>query len=106
MQRRIAQVAEIRHAHAKTRQRVGHDRPVAAKLGELVHQLDIRALARRGRQSRGKLRDRRQPLKCLRAVALVHDVDDLIHESVQADKRCQLARAIFRRQQFFCATFA
>ena len=42
-------------------------------------------------QALGQLGDRRQPQIFLRALALVHDVEDFIHKAVQADKGGHLA---------------
>ena len=57
----IAKDAEVADFHPEARQRIRHDRAVAAKFGDLTDQFDIGASARSGRQSRGQLGDGGQP---------------------------------------------
>ena len=72
---------------------LGHDGAVAAQFVELVDQFDVGAFAGGAGQARRELGNRRQALETFGVVALVHDVNDFIHETIQADKRGQFAGA-------------
>ena len=86
MQGRPSQGTHVRHADAQAGQCIGHDRTVAAQLGQHVHQFDIGAAAGCGSQSLRVGGDGRNAIEADGIVALVHHVKDFIHESIQTDK--------------------
>jgi hypothetical protein len=89
----IAENAQVGHLEPEARQGIGHDRPVAAQLGQLADQFDVGAFARGGGQALRQLRDGWQPGVLLGALALVHHMEDVVHKAVQTDKRGHLTDA-------------
>ena len=90
---RIAEDAQVSHLQAEAGEGVGHDGAIAAQLVELADQFDVRAPAGGPGQALGELGDRRQAQVLVGALALVHHMEDVIDEAVQANKGGHLAGA-------------
>ena len=94
MQIRIAQAAQIGDIQAEAGKRVGHDRTVAADLGgTLAHQFEVGALAGRSTEANGEIGDGIETDIVLGILPLVHDMDNVVHETIQSDKRRQIPDA-------------
>ncbi len=96
---RITQRAHVGDLDAEPGQRVGHDWAVAAQLRALIDELDIGAVPGGGGDPLAESRNGRHPLVRLGVVPFVHDVDNLIDKTIQADKRPQPARRFDHGQQ-------
>ena len=75
----------------KARERVGHDGTIPAQLVELAHEFHVRAVACGCGESLGESGDGGQAQILLGAFALVHDVENLVHETIQADEGIDLS---------------
>jgi hypothetical protein len=106
MEMRISERADVGHLDAEAGQRVGHDRAVAAQLGALVDQFDVRAAARGACQALGQRVDGGQTLELFGVLALVHHMDDLIHKTIQADKGAHPAGTLHPGQKAGGGLFA
>ena len=96
---RISQRAYISDFDPQTRERIGHDRPVAAQLGALHDRLYIGALSGRLGDPVTERFDRRQPLIMLRIVALIDHVNDFVNEPIQTHESMQPAGRFDQGQQ-------
>ena len=83
MQGRPSQRPHIGHADAQAGQRIGHDRAVAPQLGQHIHQLDIGAASSGGGQPLRVGGDGGDAIETDGVIALVHHVEDLVHEAVE-----------------------
>jgi hypothetical protein len=69
----------------------------------LIDQFDIGAFAGRGRESLGKLGNRRKALKRFCILTFVHGVDNLVDKTVKPDESGQPADLVAGGEEFLSA---
>jgi predicted Rossmann fold flavoprotein len=83
---RVTEDAKVGDFDAEAGEGVGHDRPVATKLGDVRDDLEVGAFAGRRGHAPRELRDRIHAGELLGRLAFVDDMNDFIDEPVQADE--------------------
>src|ERR1043166_1313843 len=95
----ITQCPHISDLDPQPRQSIGHDWSIAAQLGSLHHQLDVRALTRRIPDPVRQRRDRGKTMIILRVVTFIHHVDNFVDKTIQPDKGAEPAGRFNERQK-------
>ena len=106
MEMRITEVAEVSDLHSETGQCVGHDRAVAAEFGDLVDEFDVGALAGSLSNPFGQASNGGDTLIMPGVHPLIHNIQNFVNESVQADKGGQMTNAVNGSRQLLRAQFA
>ena len=106
VQRRITENSQIGHLHSKARERIGHDRPIAAEFGELADQFDIRALPGGSGEALSEFGDGGQALIFFSALSLIYHVQDVIDKAIESDEGGHAGGARSGFRKFRCAALA